>query len=94
MKTIDIRQATDQLHAIARGDISEPTLVTIDGRPVAALLPLDELDRENLSLAKNRDFRRMLDRSRRQVQESGGVSMDDVRRELGIPKQQSGRTAR
>ena len=86
MKTISLEQATDRLTEIARGETTEPALVVVHGRPVAALIPLDELDVENLALMNNPDFVQMLERSRRQVRETGGIPLDEVRRQLGIPE--------
>ena len=89
MKMISAEDATDAVNRLARGEATEPVVVTVDGRPVAALVPFDELDLENLALRKNPDFIAMLERARRQVRETGGISSEDIRREFGLPERRS-----
>ena len=84
MKTITLEQATDVLKQIARGEVPEPSVITLDGRPVVALVPLDELDQENWALMRNPDFRRMIDESSRQVRETGGIPHEEMRRRFGL----------
>jgi antitoxin (DNA-binding transcriptional repressor) of toxin-antitoxin stability system len=85
MKTINLDEAEETLSRYARGDDQEPALVLVKGLPVAALVPLDELDAESFVLMRNPAFRAMLDEARRQVQESGGIPEEEVRRRLGLP---------
>ena len=89
MKTISLEQTRATLDQIARGEAVEPVIVVVDGRPVAALVPLDELDLENAALMSNPAFLQMLEQSRRQVQQTGGLSVDEVRRQLDVPARRS-----
>lgn len=84
MKTISLEHARDTLIGMARGEVSEPSVVTVDGRPVAALVPLDDFDLENLALMQNADFRRLLEESSRQRREKGGISHKEIRRRFGL----------
>jgi antitoxin (DNA-binding transcriptional repressor) of toxin-antitoxin stability system len=84
MKTISLEHATDVLNEMARGEVSEPSVVTVDGRPIAALVPLDDFDLENLSLMQNADFRRLLEESSRQMRETGGIPHEEIRRRFGL----------
>ena len=64
MKTIDIAQAPTVLAEYAEHPGGEPAIVTSNGNPVAALLPLDDADLETVSLATNAQFLALIERSR------------------------------
>lgn len=81
-------QATTSLAECARGITTEPLVVTKEGRPVAVLLPLENADLETVSLSSNPRFLALIERSRVRLAEEGGLSSEEVRRQLGI--EQSG----
>ena len=58
MKVIDIADAKESLAAYA-ADLGEPVIVTRRGKPVAALLAVENMDLEAVSLATNDEFWRL-----------------------------------
>jgi antitoxin (DNA-binding transcriptional repressor) of toxin-antitoxin stability system len=56
--------------------------LTVDGRPVAALVAIENTDAETASLSTNPQFLALIERSRRRVE--GGVSSAEMRRRLGL----------
>jgi antitoxin (DNA-binding transcriptional repressor) of toxin-antitoxin stability system len=63
----------------------EPVIVTMDGRTVAAVVPTDEGDVEDLLLSVNARFQAILERSQQRLETEGSVSGEEVRRRLGLP---------
>ncbi len=56
-----------------------PVIVTKNGRPVAVMMGIsDEDDLERIMLAISPKFQALLDRAERRIQETGGISHDDV----------------
>jgi len=62
----------------------EAVLVTSNGKPVAALMPIEDADMETISLRTNPKFMRIIERSRKRQRKEGGISSDEMRRRLGI----------
>ena len=84
MKTIELTQANDSLGKSVRNLAGEPIVVTEAGVPIAALMPIDELDLESLALGSNPRFPAIIEEARAQCRQGLGLSTDDVRRELGL----------
>jgi prevent-host-death family protein len=84
MRTLEIEQATAPLSDYARDVSKETVIVTIDGRPVAALVPIENTDLETVTLSTNPQFLALIERSRARQQEKGGISAQDMRRRLRI----------
>ena len=85
MKVIDINGATASLSEYARQSDREAVVVTDGGRPVLALMPLDEnMDLETVSLSLNQKFIEIIKRSRARQEAEGGIPIDEVRRQLGL----------
>ncbi len=59
---------------------SGPVIVTSQGQPVAALVPLENTDLETVSLSTNRQFVDLIERSRASVRAEGGISSEEMRR--------------
>ncbi len=59
--------------------------MTHDGQAVAAVFPASEEDVEDLSLSTNAQFQTILERSQRRFESEGGISSNEVRRQLGLP---------
>lgn len=85
MKVIRIEEATRSLADYACEGDAEAVVVTIDGKPVAALMPLENADLETVSLSTNPKFMRIIERSRKRHRKEGGISSAEMRRRLGIP---------
>jgi prevent-host-death family protein len=75
MKTVPAADVGADLDEYLDRVAEDPIIITRDGRPVAALVPVDEGDDlERLSLAHNRRFRRLLEEAYERVQRGGGLS--------------------
>ena len=84
MKTVEMDKATKTLGECAREAGTEPLVVTQGGRPIAVLLALENADLETVSLSTNARFLDLIERSRSRLAAEGGLSSEEVRRQLGI----------
>jgi len=64
----------------------EPVILTTNGRAVAAVVALPNVDAETVSLSCNPEFLAIIERSRRRHEQEGGISPDEMRRRLGLRK--------
>jgi antitoxin (DNA-binding transcriptional repressor) of toxin-antitoxin stability system len=83
MKRIDVRDAKDSLAEYARELHDEALVLTDHGKPVAALLPVENADDETVALSTNRRFIEMIESSRARQRAEGGSATEKVRRRLG-----------
>lgn len=79
-------EATGSLAEYARHVEDEPVVVTVSGRPVAALVAVSNVDAETISLSTNPKFLAILERSRARERREGGISSKEMRRRLGLKK--------
>ena len=84
MKTIEMTQATDPLAEYAQDVDKEPVIVTVDGRPVAALVPIENADSETVTLSTHPQFLALIERSRARQSIEGGISAQEMHRRLGL----------
>jgi prevent-host-death family protein len=82
MKLIDTTDATESLAEYAAKIGNGPVIVTSEGRPVAALVPIENADLETVSLSTNQRFLQLIDRSRTRAKVEGGISSDEMKRRL------------
>lgn len=83
MKIVDKNEATRTLADYASEIQGGAVIVTDNGRPVAALVPIENADLETVSLSTNRRFLDLIERSRSRAKEEGGVTADEMRRRFG-----------
>ena len=83
MKIIDISEATHPLSEYAREVGNDPVVVTAGGKPIAALVAIENSDLETVTLSTNPEFIDIIERSRARFQTEGGLSHDEMRRRLG-----------
>ena len=83
MKVIEKADATATLAEYVAEIESGPVIVTSEGRPVAALVPIKNTDLETVPLSANRDFLELIERSRARVQADGGIPSEEMRRRFG-----------
>ena len=83
MKVVDRHEATRTLADYASQVQSGAVVVTDQGRPVAALVPIENADLETVSLSTNRRFLDLIERSRSRVRDEGGVSAEEMRGRFG-----------
>ena len=84
MKTIEMTQATAPLAEYAQDVCKEPVIVTVDGRPVAALVPIENADSETVTLSTHPQFLALIERSRARQRIEGGISAQEMHRRLGL----------
>jgi prevent-host-death family protein len=83
LKQIELTEATGSLAEYARSVEQEPVIVTVGGKPIAALLAIENVDLETASLSTNPQFLALIERSRTRQQAEGGISSEEMRRRLG-----------
>lgn len=82
MKIIERADATGTLAEYAAA-IDEGTLIVTDqGHPVAALVPIENADLETASLSTNQKFIELIERSRARLRQAGGISAEEMRQRL------------
>jgi len=83
MKIASIADVKAQLSAYVKASQEGPVVVTRNGRAVAVLLAVTEDDElERLLLAHSPKFQALLDRSRRQIEETGGIPHEQFWQEV------------
>ncbi len=91
MKTLEMAKATAPLAEYARDVNREPVILTVRGKPVAALVSVENADLETITLSTHPEFIALIERSRARHKAEGGVSSEEMRRRLGVKKTPRGR---
>ena len=82
MKIVEMSEATGPLSEYAERAHGETLVVTAGGKPVAALVPIEEVDLESLSLGTNPDFLALIEKSRTRCPPGAGISTGEMRERL------------
>src|ERR1700675_4206965 len=83
MKIVPVADVKARLSAYLKESQEGPIIITRNGKPVAVLLAVtDEDELERLVLAHSPKFQALLDKSRRQIEETGGIPHDIFWREV------------
>jgi antitoxin (DNA-binding transcriptional repressor) of toxin-antitoxin stability system len=80
VKVVERANATGTLAEYAAEIDKGAIIVTNQGQPVAALVPIENTDLETASLSTNREFLELIERSRSRAKTEGGVSSEEMRR--------------
>ncbi len=91
MKTLEMAKATAPLAEYARDVNKEPVILTVRGKPIAALVSIENADVETVTLSTHPQFIALIERSRARQKAEGGISSDEMRRRLGVKKTPRGR---
>jgi len=91
MKTLEMAKATASLADYAQKVSSEPVILTVDGKPVAALVSIENVDLETAMLSTSPQFLALIERSRARHKAEGGVSSMEMRRRLRPKRTARGR---
>ncbi len=85
MKVVELKDATAPLMEYAREveTEKEPLVLTVDGRPVAVLLAVENVDTETVTLSTHPKFLALIERSRTRYKEEGGISSEEMRQQFG-----------
>jgi prevent-host-death family protein len=86
MKVLEKVDATASLAEYTANLDQEPVIITSSGKPIAALVPIGNMDLEIVSLSTNPQFLELIERSRSRHRAEGGISSDEMRRKLGLHK--------
>lgn len=86
MKTLELAKATAPLADYARDVEKEPVVLTSGGRPVAALVAIENADLETVTLSTHPQFLALIERSRARQKSEGGISSGEMRRRLGLKR--------
>lgn len=89
-KTLDITKATAPLAEYAKGASKEPVVMTVGGKPVAAVVAIENTDLETVTLSTHPQFLALIERSRSRQKAEGGISAVEMRRRLGLRKRARG----
>lgn len=84
MKFVEMTEATDTLAEYARKARTEPLIITVNGKPVAALVAIEDADMETVSLCTDPKFLGIIERSRVRQQAEGGLSPQEIRSRLEL----------
>jgi len=80
MKTVRLASASRSLAEYAKELDNEIVVVTDRNKPVAAVVPLKNVDRESLALSSHPEFLEIIERSRRQFAAGKTLSLEEMRR--------------
>ena len=99
MKIASVADIKARLSAYLKETEEGPVVVTRNGKAVAVLLAVtDDDELERLVLAHSPKFQALLDKSRRQIEETGGISHEQFWREVNAetrkPADKNGRGKR
>ena len=86
MKKIEMDKATAPLSKYARDAVNEPVILTEKGKPIAALVSIENADLETVALSNNPKFLDLIERSRTRQKSQGGISSKEMRHRLGLKK--------
>ena len=84
MKLLEMSDAVAPLAQYAQEISKEPVIVTVNGKPVAALFPVEDTDWETVTLSTHPQFLALIERSRARQKTEGGISAEEMRRRLGV----------
>ncbi|HEX6899279.1 MAG TPA: type II toxin-antitoxin system Phd/YefM family antitoxin [Thermoanaerobaculia bacterium] len=82
MKKIEISAASRPLSEYANELDDEIVILTSQDRPVAALIPLTDIDEESRALSTNEVFLDLVERAREEVRAGRTVPFEEVKRKL------------
>ncbi|MEQ8974455.1 MAG: hypothetical protein RIE73_29205 [Coleofasciculus sp. C1-SOL-03] len=89
MKIVEIGQANATLAEYTSDLAEEPVIITSNGQPIAALITLENVDMETISLSTNPQFIELIERSRERRRAEEGISGTEMRRRLGLSNEDS-----
>jgi antitoxin (DNA-binding transcriptional repressor) of toxin-antitoxin stability system len=86
MKTLELTNATAPLAEYARNVDRIPVILTQDGKPIAALISLENADAETIRLSGDDQFIALIENSRARRKTVGGISNAEMRRRLNTDR--------
>ncbi|MGE5306497.1 MAG: type II toxin-antitoxin system prevent-host-death family antitoxin [Alphaproteobacteria bacterium] len=86
MTRVEFKNASGPLSDYAEKARKDPVIIVKRGKPFAAVVPIRNADEETVTLSTNRQFLRIIERSRARVKKEGSISAGELRRRLGLTK--------
>lgn len=84
MKTLEMAKAVEPLAKYAQRLNKSSVILTERGKPVAALVPIQNADWETVRLSTHPGFLALIERSRARQKREGGLTSREVRKRLGL----------
>jgi antitoxin (DNA-binding transcriptional repressor) of toxin-antitoxin stability system len=84
MKIIEQTEAKAPPADCVEGVTREPLIVSVKGKPVAALVAIENADLETVSSSTNAAFPALIERSRARHRTEGGLSGEEMRHRFGL----------
>jgi len=84
MKTLEMTKATAPLVEYAQAMGEGPVILTVNGRPVVALISIEGMDWETVTQSTHPQFLALIEQSRARHKAEGGISGAEMRRRLGL----------
>lgn len=82
MKTIEIDRATEPLSTYANGLGKDILVLTDHKKPVAAVVSLEGVDEESLSLCGNPEFMEIIRHSRGEFKQGNTLTLEEMKKEF------------
>lgn len=79
---VDMTDATESLATYVRKADAGPVVITDEGRPVAALVVLENTDLETVALSTDPEFLDLIQKSRSRQAQEGGLTSTEIRKRL------------
>ena len=84
MKRVPLENTNMTASDLVRLAEEEPVVLTRKGKPVVSVTEISGDDWESIALANNPKFLAIIEESRRSYREHGGLSTEEVCKELGL----------
>lgn len=85
MTRVELQDATGSLSEYTRKARKADVIVTRRGKPVALLRVLTDEEWEDYVVSRSPVFRRILKRSEASYRKHGGIPLEEIEREFGLP---------
>ena len=81
MKTIEISTATKSLSEYANDFDEGFVVLTLNSKPVAAIVSLKNVDPDSLALSADHEFLDIIEQARREVSSEKTISLEEMKKE-------------
>lgn len=83
MKTVEVPASNKQLRAMVEAAQGGTVLLTSGGKPVAALVGIENADAESVALTTSPKFLKVLQRSLAELKNGKAVGLEEMRKRVG-----------
>lgn len=82
IKTIELSTASQSLADYTEDFRDKTVVLTLNGKAIAAVISLQELDLESFSLSENPEFMKIIEKAREEFATGKRVSLAEMKREM------------